>query len=114
MEMNIFQQLIKIIYKLLKWKKISTKNSAEEYYKQYPGYKKAIYNNHFFLSRIVKLKKDLVKIRIKFYFQFLVNGNYTVIIVRILNIFRKIMIWMKTIFYIPKEDFILIAEIRKE
>jgi len=53
---------------IYKWKKISTKKSAEEYYKQYPGYQKAIYDTNFFLSRMSKLKKYLLKIGIKFYF----------------------------------------------
>lgn len=34
--------------------KIKTKKSAEEYYKQYPGYKNPIYDVNFFLNKILK------------------------------------------------------------
>jgi len=48
--------------------KISIKKSAEEYYKQYSSYKKTIYDTDFFLCKISKLKKDLLKIGIRFHF----------------------------------------------
>jgi hypothetical protein len=53
---------------IYKWVKIGLKKSAEEYYKQFPDYKKSIYDSSFFTKKNKDLTKSLKKIGVSFYF----------------------------------------------
>lgn len=53
---------------IYKWVKIELKKSAEEYYKQFPNYKKSIYDSSFLTKKIKDLSKSLKKIGVTFYF----------------------------------------------
>ncbi|AYV79426.1 MAG: hypothetical protein Faunusvirus13_19 [Faunusvirus sp.] len=50
-----------------KWLKIQNKKSPDEYYKQFPAYKKPLYDTSFFINSIPKLQKELNKIGVKFF-----------------------------------------------